>query len=55
MANRVGKAWEKFNTMAPLLCNKSISGKVMGVEEEEAEDRDCWRVRLDCMKFLANL
>ena len=172
VANRVGKAWGKFNTMAPLLCNKSITGKVkgmlymacvrscllygsetwaltkenerklvntenrmirkmsrlrdgipvdmtrqemgvmaiseaiklgrlrwfghvkrrdegnwvrkcmdmeiegknpkgrpkrtwrqvvkddlklMGVEEEEAEDRDCWRFRLDCMKFLANL
>jgi len=170
--NRVGKAWGKFNTMAPLLCNKSVSGKVkgrlytacvrscllygsetwaltkeyqrklentenrmirkmyglregipvekmrqemgvmainnaiklgrlrwfghvkrreegnwvrrcmdmeiegrnpkgrpkrtwrqvvredlrlMGVEEEEAEDRDCWRFRLDCMRFMANL
>ena len=29
--------------------------KLMGVEEEEAEDRDCWRVRLDCVKLLANL
>ena len=25
--NRVGKAWGKFHTMAPLLCSKSVSGK----------------------------
>ena len=24
-------------------------------EEEEAEDRDYWRFRLDCMRFMANL
>ena len=24
----VGKAWGKFNTLAPLLCNKGVSGKV---------------------------
>ena len=29
--------------------------KLMGVEEEEAEDRDVWKVRLDCMEFMANL
>ena len=29
--------------------------RLMGVEEEEAEDRDCWRFRLDCMRFMANL
>ena len=28
--------------------------KLIGVEEEEAVDRDCWKVRLDCMKFMAN-
>ena len=28
VANRVSKAWGKFNTMAPLLCNKSALGKV---------------------------
>ena len=29
--------------------------KLMDVEEEEAEDRDYWRFRLDCMRFMANL
>ena len=30
--------------------------RLMGVEEEEeAEDRDCWRFRLDCMRFMADL
>ena len=29
--------------------------RLMGVEEDEAEDRDCWRFRLDCMRFMANL
>ncbi len=28
VASRVGKAWGKFNTLAPLLCNKGVSGKV---------------------------
>ena len=28
VANRVGKAWGKFNMLAPLLCNKSVPGKV---------------------------
>ena len=27
VAKRVGKERGKFNTMAPLLCNKSVSGK----------------------------
>ena len=26
-----------------------------GRPKEEAEDRDCWRFRLDCMRFMANL
>ena len=30
VANRVGRAWGKFNTMATLLCNKSVSGRVKG-------------------------
>ena len=29
--------------------------RLMGVEEEEAEDRDCWRFRLGCMRFMVNL
>ena len=29
--------------------------KLMDVEEEEAEDRDYWRFRLDCMRFMTNL
>ena len=29
--------------------------KLMGVEEEKAEDRYCWRCRLNCMRFMANL
>ena len=28
VASRVGKAWGKFNTLAPLLCDKGVSGKV---------------------------
>ena len=30
VANRVGKAWGKINTMVPLLCYKSVSEKVKG-------------------------
>jgi hypothetical protein len=26
--------------------------KLMDVEEEEAEDSDYWRFRLDCMRFM---
>ena len=26
--------------------------KLMGVEEEEAEDKDYWRFILDCMRFM---
>ena len=29
--------------------------RLMDVEEEAAEDRDYWRFRLDCMRFMANL
>ena len=25
--------------------------ELMGMEEEEAEDRDYWRFRLDCMRY----
>ena len=40
---------EKKNTIVV------VREDLMGVEEEEAEDRDCWRFRLDCMRFMANL
>jgi hypothetical protein len=29
--------------------------RLMDVEEEETEDRDYWRFRLDCMRLMANL